>query len=40
MAHADISKLLLGPHGLHAFAATVLILFAVFLWVFNFTTFF
>jgi hypothetical protein len=35
-----ISRFLIGPYGLHAFAAIVLVLFLVFLWVFNFTTFF
>jgi hypothetical protein len=40
MAHEAISRVLVGPYGLHAFAAGVLALFAVFLWIFNFTSFF
>ena len=40
MAPEAISRVLVGPYGLHAFAAAVLALFAVFLWVFNFTNFF
>jgi hypothetical protein len=37
---ANISALLIGPHGLYAVLAAALILFAGFLFVFNFTTFF
>jgi hypothetical protein len=40
MTQAAISRMLIGPYGLHAFAAMVLVLFLGFLWVFNFTTFF
>ncbi len=40
MAQAAVSRILVGPYGLHAFAAGVLGLFLAFLWVFNFTTFF
>jgi hypothetical protein len=32
--------MLIGPYGLHAFGVIVLLLFAAFLWVFNFTGFF
>jgi len=35
-----LSRILIGPYGLHAFAAVALTLFLGFLWVFNFTTFF
>ena len=40
MNRADASRLLVGPYGLHAVFAGFLILFAAFLWAFNFTTFF
>jgi hypothetical protein len=40
MAQAAISRVLIGPYGLHAFGITLLVLFAVFLWLFNFTHFF
>jgi hypothetical protein len=40
MAQAALSRILLGPFGLHAFCAVMLALFALFLWAFNFTTFF
>jgi hypothetical protein len=40
MAESAVSRILVGPYGLHAFGAVVLFLFFVFLWVFNFTTFF
>ena len=40
MAHQGISRILVGPYGLHAFAAVVLALFAAFIWAFNFTGFF
>jgi hypothetical protein len=40
MAYAAISRVLIGPYGLHAFGIVLLVLFAVFLWVFNFTHFF
>jgi hypothetical protein len=40
MAQAAISRVLIGPYGLHAFGFTLLALFAVFLWLFNFTHFF
>jgi hypothetical protein len=35
-----VSRILIGPYGLHAFVAAALALFLAFLWVFNFTTFF
>jgi hypothetical protein len=40
MAQAALSRLLIGPYGLHAFIGVMLALFVAFLWVFNFTTFF
>jgi hypothetical protein len=40
MAQAAVSRVLIGPYGLHAFGITFLVLFAVFLWAFNFTHFF
>ena len=40
MAQATISRVLVGPYGLHALGITFLALFAVFLWAFNFTNFF
>jgi hypothetical protein len=40
MAQAALSRILVGPYGLHAFVAGMLALFVAFLWVFNFTTFF
>jgi hypothetical protein len=40
MAQTAVSRILIGPYGLHAFIAGVLALFFGFLWVFNFTTFF
>ena len=35
-----VSRILIGPYGLHAFVVAVLVLFLGFLWLFNFTTFF
>lgn len=40
MTQPAISRILVGPYGLHGFGAAVLVLFLAFLWVFNFTTFF
>ena len=40
MQPATLSRIFVGPFGLHAFGAVVLGLFALFLWAFNFTTFF
>jgi hypothetical protein len=40
MSQAAVSRVLIGPYGLHAFGITFLVLFAVFLWAFNFTNFF
>jgi hypothetical protein len=40
MAQEAISRIVVGPYGLHAFGALVLALFVAFLWVFNYTTFF
>jgi hypothetical protein len=36
----NMSEILVGPYGLHAFLGVALALFAGFLYVFNFTTFF
>lgn len=40
MSSTAISRVLVGPYGLHALAITALVLFLAFLGVFNFTTFF
>ena len=40
MQSGTLSRVLIGPFGLHAFGFVVLALFALFLWAFNFTTFF
>jgi hypothetical protein len=40
MAKAALSQILIGPFGLHAFCAVLLVLFVGFLWLFNFTAFF
>jgi hypothetical protein len=40
MEQSAMSKVLVGPYGLHAFGGALLIMFFVFLWVFNFTSFF
>jgi hypothetical protein len=40
MASAAVSRLLIGPYGLHAIGIMFFVLFAVFLWAFNFTSFF
>jgi hypothetical protein len=40
MASAAVSRVLIGPYGLHAFLGLVLALFLGFLWLFNFTSFF
>jgi len=40
MAQAAIARVLVGPYGLHAFGAVLLLLFVGFLVVFNFTSFF
>ncbi len=34
------SRILIGPYGLHGFAIVTLLFFLVFLWAFNFTSFF
>jgi hypothetical protein len=39
-AYSAITRILIGPYGLHGFVAAVLALFLGFLWIFNFTTFF
>jgi ABC transporter substrate binding protein len=39
MTQMAASRILIGPYGLHAFVAAVLVLFLGFLWLFNFTTF-
>jgi hypothetical protein len=40
MVQAAMSRILVGPYGLHAFGFVLLTLFLMFVWVFNFTTFF
>ena len=40
MAQTAVSRILIGRYGLHAVAVVVLALFLVFLWAFNFTSFF
>jgi hypothetical protein len=40
MTQTAVSRILIGPYGLHAVLAAVLALFLGFLWVLNFTTFF
>jgi len=40
MEQSAASRMLIGPYGLHAFGAVLLIFFLAFLWVFNFTNFF
>ena len=40
MEQTAIARILVGPYGLHAFGFVVLGFFLMFLWVFNFTTFF
>jgi hypothetical protein len=40
MSSTAISRVLVGPYGLHALGFVALALFLMFLWVFNFTTFF
>jgi hypothetical protein len=40
MARAALSQILIGPFGLHALGAVLLVLFVGFLLLFNFTTFF
>jgi hypothetical protein len=40
MEQSAVLRILVGPYGLHAFGGVVLVLFAVFLWAFNFTNFF
>ena len=35
-----MSRILIGPYGLHAVAFALLAFFLMFLWVFNFTAFF
>jgi hypothetical protein len=40
MQPATLSRILAGPFVLRAMAAAALALFAAFLWIFNFTTFF
>jgi hypothetical protein len=34
------ARILIGPYGLHAFTVVALLFFLVFLWAFNFTSFF
>ena len=40
MAQANALSIWIGPYGLHLAGAIALVLFAAFLWVFNFTSFF
>jgi hypothetical protein len=40
MEQSAIARIMVGPYGLHAFGFVVLGFFLMFLWVFNFTTFF
>ena len=40
MNQAAASRILIGPHGLHAIGGVLFVLFVAFLYVFNFTTFF
>jgi hypothetical protein len=40
MQPGTLSRVFVGPFGLHAFGIVMLALFALFLWAFNFTTFF
>jgi hypothetical protein len=40
MQQAAPARILSGPFGLHAAGIVMLALFALFLWAFNFTTFF
>jgi len=40
MARSAASRVLVGPHGLHAFGLAAIAGLIVFLWIFNFTNFF
>ena len=40
MSSTAISRILVGPYGLHALGIVALVLFVMFLGIFNFTTFF
>jgi hypothetical protein len=40
MSYARLANTLVGPYGLHAMLGLVLALFAAFIYVFNFTSFF
>jgi hypothetical protein len=40
MENSAAARILVGPYGLHAFGLVLLTFFAVFLWAFNFTSFF
>jgi hypothetical protein len=40
MEQSAVSRILVGPYGMHAALFVLLGLFAVFLWAFNFTSFF
>jgi hypothetical protein len=40
MTQAAVTRILIGPYGLHVFLACLLASFVVFLWLFNFTSFF
>jgi hypothetical protein len=40
MQSAAISRILIGPYGLHALGAVTLAFALLFLWAFNFTNFF
>jgi hypothetical protein len=40
LAQSVISRVFVGPYGLHAVGALALAIFVAFLWTFNFTSFF
>jgi hypothetical protein len=40
MSQASLGNMLIGPYGLHALLGLMLALFAAFIYVFNFTSFF
>ena len=40
MSQASLGSVLIGPYGLHAVLGLMLALFAAFIYVFNFTSFF
>jgi hypothetical protein len=40
MAPSVVSRVLVGPYGMHALGIAALAVFLAFIWVFNFTSFF